>query len=79
MRKLLSKPWEPKDDERLKALVEQGVTTARAAVSLKRSKTSVYERARKLGCPFPLQPKKPPGAPDAEWWGHRSASRILEE
>jgi hypothetical protein len=51
--KLLSKPWTPEDDERLKALVTQGASVVRVAAALKRSHQPVRERARKLGCPFP--------------------------
>jgi hypothetical protein len=45
--------WTDEDNERLKALVAQGVSVIRAAATFKRSITSVRTQARKLGSPFP--------------------------
>jgi hypothetical protein len=51
MRRLVQ-PWTGEDEERLKALVEQGASVVRAAAALRRREVVVRERARKLGCPF---------------------------
>jgi hypothetical protein len=49
----LNTPWTDEDNDRLKALVAQGVSIARAAVTFKRSIMAVRHQARKLGTPFP--------------------------
>jgi hypothetical protein len=45
--------WTLEDSERLKQLVESGVSPARASVIFKRSVGAVQNQARKLGVPFP--------------------------
>jgi hypothetical protein len=45
--------WSDEDNDRLKALVAQGVSLARAAVTLKRSLGAMRLQARKIGAPFP--------------------------
>jgi serine/threonine-protein kinase RIO1 len=47
------KPWTEEENNRLKAMVAQGVSIARAAVVFKRSLITVRTHARKLGTPFP--------------------------
>jgi hypothetical protein len=49
---MMYKRWTTADDERIKALVAQGVSIVRAAAALKRKSNVVRSRARKLGCPF---------------------------
>jgi hypothetical protein len=46
--------WTQEEDERLKTMVAQGASVVKAAAALKRTMVSVRERARTLGCPFPL-------------------------
>jgi hypothetical protein len=48
-----SQPWTVEEDDRLRALVARGASTFRASAALKRPSKSVYQRAQKLGCPFP--------------------------
>jgi hypothetical protein len=48
----LIKSWTRLEDERLRAMVAQGASAIKAAAALRRSKISVGERAKKLGCPF---------------------------
>jgi hypothetical protein len=45
--------WTEEDNNRLKAMVAQRVSIARAAVTFKRSLIAVRNQARKLGTPFP--------------------------
>lgn len=45
--------WTDEDNERLKAMVADGISVARAAVAFGRSLISVRNQARKLGTPFP--------------------------
>jgi hypothetical protein len=59
--------WTEAEDERLKALVAQGASVARAAAALKRTIASVRTHARALGCPFPplrVTRQKWTGTPD---------------
>jgi GcrA cell cycle regulator len=48
MRKL-TRPWTDEETERLKQLHASGATAQRAALAVKRNKTNVMSRARKLG------------------------------
>jgi hypothetical protein len=50
---LLHQPCTPKEDQRLKDLVEQGASLIRAAAAFNKKTQNVRERARKIGCPFP--------------------------
>jgi GcrA cell cycle regulator len=52
MRRLVE-PWTPLADESIKAFAAQGASVMRAAAALGRTKSSVRERAKKLGCPLP--------------------------
>jgi GcrA cell cycle regulator len=64
------KPWTPEDDALIRALAAKGASGLRAAAALKRSKHSVFERARKLGCAFPTLAearKKWADTADNEW------------
>ena len=45
--------WTDEENERLKALVAQGVSIIRAAAKFKRTIISVRIQARKIGSPFP--------------------------
>jgi serine/threonine-protein kinase RIO1 len=45
--------WTDQENERLKALVAQGVSIIRAAATFKRTILSVRTQARKIGSPFP--------------------------
>lgn len=45
--------WTEAECERLVDLIKSGCSVARAAVIFKRSISSVQNRARKLGTPFP--------------------------
>jgi hypothetical protein len=47
------RPWTPEENERLKTMVENGLSALRAAAALKCSMDSVRLQARKLGTPFP--------------------------
>lgn len=46
-------PWTEAENERLKALVEQGVSIVRVAAAFNRKTIAVRIHARKLGTPFP--------------------------
>jgi hypothetical protein len=46
-------PWTDEENNRLKAMVAQGVSITRAAVTFKRSTIALRHQARKLGTPFP--------------------------
>ncbi len=46
------KPWDDEQVERLKELIAGGASPIRAAAALKRARTSVQVKARKLGMPF---------------------------
>jgi hypothetical protein len=46
--------WTTEDCEKLKALVQQGASAFRASAALRRSVPTVKNKARELGCPFPL-------------------------
>jgi transposase len=64
--------WTDEDNDRLKAIVAQGVSIARAAVTFNRSLNSVRNRARKLGTAFPstrVARKKWADTPSNEWRG----------
>jgi GcrA cell cycle regulator len=52
MRRLV-RPWTDQDDEAIKVFVAQGASVMRAAAALRRSKVSIRQRAKKIGCPFP--------------------------
>jgi hypothetical protein len=45
--------WTPEQIQLLLALVEKGVSPARASVVLKRPQSAVQNKARQLGTPFP--------------------------
>ena len=45
--------WTEKENERLKALVAQGVSIVRVAAVFNRKTVAVRNHARKLGTPFP--------------------------
>jgi hypothetical protein len=45
--------WTPEHIELLLALVQKGVSPARASVVLKRRQVAVQNKARQLGCSFP--------------------------
>jgi hypothetical protein len=63
----------------IRSLVAKGASSFRAAAALKRTRHSVKERARKLGCPLlsiaEMTKSRTPGAR----WGHRALSREGEE
>jgi hypothetical protein len=66
----LHKPWTPQEEERLMAFAAQGASAIKVAAALKRSKLSIRERAKRLGCPFPLLRtvrKKWADTPNNEW------------
>jgi GcrA cell cycle regulator len=52
MRRLVE-PWTPLDDESIREFAAQGASVMRVAAALRRTKNSVRERAKKLGCPLP--------------------------
>jgi hypothetical protein len=45
--------WTESECERLRQLIESGCSAARASVIFKRTISSVQNRARKIGRPFP--------------------------
>jgi predicted deacylase len=47
-----SQLWSATDDEQIRLMVARGASAFRASVALKRSRPSLLQRARKLGCPF---------------------------
>jgi hypothetical protein len=47
--------WTPEQIDVLRSLVRSGVSASRASVRLKRPKSSVREKAREIGMPFPLE------------------------
>jgi serine/threonine-protein kinase RIO1 len=49
----IRREWTDAECERLKALVEAGVSLSRASVVLRRRAVNVQNKARDLGCPFP--------------------------
>jgi hypothetical protein len=49
----VNRPWDADQIDRLKQLVAAGVSLARAAVMLKRTRVSAQTQARKAGTPFP--------------------------
>jgi hypothetical protein len=53
MTRVSRRSWTPSQIELLLALVQQGVSAARASVVLKRPKLAVQNKARQLGRPFP--------------------------
>ena len=57
MRKNLTAHWTEDDTCRLRQFVESGTSPLRAAAALGRSMTSVKNRARLLGTPFPNERK----------------------
>ena len=62
--------WTADENERLKALVSEGVSVIKVAAALKRTTVSVRTQARKLGTPFPLMKdyrKKFKDSPDSSW------------
>jgi hypothetical protein len=85
MRKLLFRPWTLEDDERIRKFVAESVSINRAAAVFNRSRGSVYDRARKNGCPFPLlaetikKAKAVAATPSNNWSTHRRPSRLREE
>ena len=86
MRKPLFRPWTPEDDERIRRLVANGVSINRAAAAFNRTRGSVYDRARKIGCPFPLLAETLKKSKDIaamarnnDWWTHRHLSRLRDE
>ena len=50
---LLSVPWTAEQDDKLRLLVTQRASIARASAALNRNMSSVRIRARKLGLTFP--------------------------
>jgi hypothetical protein len=50
-RKQLS--WTEEEDAAIRSLVAKGASDFRASAALKRSRATVRDRARMLGCPFP--------------------------
>jgi hypothetical protein len=46
------RPWDDEQVERLKELIASGASAVRAAAALKRARSSVQVKARKLGMPF---------------------------
>lgn len=46
------RPWDDEQVERLKELISSGASAVRAAAALKRARSSVQVKARKLGMPF---------------------------
>ncbi|WP_022721362.1 hypothetical protein [Rhodopseudomonas sp. B29] len=46
------RPWDDEQVARLKELIESGASAVRAAAALKRARSSVQVKARKLGMPF---------------------------
>jgi hypothetical protein len=60
--------WTPEEDGRLRELVRQGAAIVRAAAALKRSMSTVRNRANKLGCPFtPICIARKKWAKTPEW------------
>lgn len=53
MRKPMVTRWTEEEIELLQQLLKSGATAVRAAAALDRSMTSVKNRARQLGTPFP--------------------------
>lgn len=53
MTHITNRTWTAADIERLKRLVETGVSAARAAVIFRRSIVSVKAQAKRFGFPFP--------------------------
>ena len=53
--KSISKAWSEQDVDKLKALVESGISALRVSVALKRSRAVVKLKARALGIPFPTE------------------------
>jgi hypothetical protein len=74
-----SQLWTPEEDDQIRALVAKGASAFRAGAALKRSQFSVYERARKIGAPFPTISeirKRTTSATDKALWGHRAPRPI---
>lgn len=46
------RPWDDEQVSRLKEMIESGASAVRAAAALKRARSSVQVKARKLGMPF---------------------------
>ncbi|WP_322514072.1 hypothetical protein SR870_13520 [Rhodopseudomonas palustris] len=46
------RPWDDEQVERLKELIASGASAVRAAAALKRARSSVQVKARKIGMPF---------------------------
>jgi type IV secretory pathway protease TraF len=46
-------PWTDEENQRLKALLAQGVSIVRVAVVFNRKTVAVRNQARRLGTPFP--------------------------
>ena len=53
--KSISKAWSEKDLDKLKGLIEAGVSALRVSVALKRSRAVVKQKARELDIPFPTE------------------------
>jgi hypothetical protein len=72
------RPWDAEEIDRLKQLVATGVSLARAAVTLKRTRVSAQTQARKVGTPFPTmrETKKLRDAKIAAAAGKNSRSGI---
>ncbi|ABD08740.1 conserved hypothetical protein [Rhodopseudomonas palustris HaA2] len=46
------RPWDDEQVQRLKELIASGASAVRAAAALKRARSSVQVKARKIGMPF---------------------------
>ena len=53
MTRVTRRSWTPEQIDLLRALLDKGVSAARASVVLKRPKLAVQNKARQLGRPFP--------------------------
>jgi type IV secretory pathway protease TraF len=66
-------PWTDAENERLKALVAQGVSIVRVAAVFNRKMVAVRTHARRLGTPFPRMNefrKKFGATPSSSWRLH---------
>jgi hypothetical protein len=53
MKHVTNRTWLPDDVRRLRKMVEEGVSSTRAAVAFRRTTTAVKVQAKKMGHPFP--------------------------